>query len=170
MAERLMQNQWPNEMTSNPFFEIRRGDVNDLPSVMIIMGEAFNPKYGEAWSAGQCESMLSLPGSWLLIASVKDQPAAFSLIRSFAGEAELLLIATHPSFQRLDIGKALINHMLVECADAQINVVHLEVRADNPALSFYKMAGFGQVGVRPNYYRGALGRQTDAITLSMQIG
>jgi [ribosomal protein S18]-alanine N-acetyltransferase len=164
-----MQNQWPDEMNAEPSFEIRRAGIDDLASVMIIMGEAFNPKYGEAWSASQCESMLSLPGSWLLMAYADNQPAAFSLIRSFAGEAELLLIATRPSFQRRDIGKALINHMLGDCADAQINVVHLEVRADNPALSFYKSAGFAQIGVRPNYYRGALGRQTDAITLSRQI-
>jgi ribosomal-protein-alanine N-acetyltransferase len=157
-------------MSTPPPFEIRRADISDLASVMIIMGEAFNPKYGEAWSAAQCESMLNLPGSWLLIAYVGDHPAAFSLTRSFAGEAELLLIATHPSFQRRDIGKALINHVLNDCANAQINLVHLEVRADNPALSFYKTMGFAQVGIRPNYYRGALGRQTDAITLSMQIG
>jgi [ribosomal protein S18]-alanine N-acetyltransferase len=169
MAEHLMQNQWPSEMNAILPFEIRRAGVSDLASVMVIMGEAFNPKYGEAWSATQCESMLNLPGSWLLLAHVGNQPAAFSLIRSFAGEAELLLIATRPIYQRRDIGRALINHMLSNCADAQINAVHLEVRADNPALSFYKTAGFEQIGVRPNYYRGALGRQTDAITLSKQI-
>jgi [ribosomal protein S18]-alanine N-acetyltransferase len=157
-------------MSPDPNFEIRRAGATDLASVMLIMSEAFNPKYGEAWSAAQCESMLSLPGSSLLLAYIADQPAAFSLVRSFAGEAELLLIATRPSFQRRDIGKALINHMLVDCSNAQISVVHLEVRADNPALSLYKTAGFEQVGVRPNYYRGALGRQTDAITLRMQIG
>jgi [ribosomal protein S18]-alanine N-acetyltransferase len=151
-------------------YMIRRADVKDLASVMIIMGESFDPKYGEAWSATQCESMLSLPGSRLLLAYVGEHPAGFSLTRSFAGEAELLLIATRPSFQRRDIGKALINHVLADCSNAQINVIHLEVRADNPALPFYKNAGFEQVGIRPNYYRGALGRQTDAITLTMQIG
>lgn len=156
-------------MNADPPCEIRRADVRDLTAVMIIMSESFDPKYGEAWSAAQCESMLSLPGSWLLLATVGEHPAAFSLIRSFAGEAELLLIATRPFFQCRKIGKALINHMLDDCVTAQINVVHLEVRADNPALSFYKSIGFGQIGIRPNYYRGALGRQTDAITLSMQI-
>ena len=134
------------------------------------MGESFDPKYGEAWSAAQCESMLTLPGSWLLLAHVGEDPAAFSLTRSFAGEAELLLIATRPIFQRRDIGKELIKHMFEDCLTAQIKVIHLEVRADNPALSFYKQVGFEQIGIRPNYYRGAFGRQTDAITLSMRIG
>jgi [ribosomal protein S18]-alanine N-acetyltransferase len=156
-------------MNADPPYEIRRADVRDLTAVMIIMSESFDPKYGEAWSAAQCESMLSLPGSWLLLANVGEHPAAFSLTRSFAGEAELLLIATRPFFQCRKIGKALIKHMLDDCSKAQINVVHLEVRADNPALSFYKNIGFEQIGIRPNYYRGALGRQTDAITLSLQI-
>jgi [ribosomal protein S18]-alanine N-acetyltransferase len=164
-----MQSQWRDEMTPDAPYSIKRADVNDLASVMVIMGESFDPKYGEAWSAAQCESMMSLPGSWLLLAYVGEHPAAFSLTRSFACEAELLLIATRPFFQRRDIGKALINQMLADCSDAQINVIHLEVRADNPALSFYKHAGFEQVGIRPNYYRGALGRLTDAITLSMRI-
>jgi [ribosomal protein S18]-alanine N-acetyltransferase len=165
-----MPSRWRDKMIDNAPYVIRRADVNDLASVMIIMGESFDPKYGEAWSATQCESMLSLPGSWLLLAYVGEYPAGFSLTRSFAGEAELLLIATRPSFQRRDIGKGLINHMLTDCSNAQIKVIHLEVRSDNPALSFYKTVGFEQVGVRPNYYRGALGRQTDAITLSMHIG
>jgi [ribosomal protein S18]-alanine N-acetyltransferase len=165
-----MPSQWRNKMSTIAPYAIRRGDVNDIAQVMIIMGESFNPKYGEAWSAAQCESMLSLPGSWLLLADIGEHPAAFSLTRSIAGEAELLLIATRPIFQRRDIGRALINHVLADCSNAQISVVHLEVRADNPALSFYKAIGFEQVGVRPNYYRGALGRQTDAVTLSMRIG
>ena len=156
-------------MTTDAAFEIRRANVQDLPAVMTIMGESFEPKFGDAWSSWQCESMLRLSGSWLLLANVGEHPAAFSLIRSVAGEAELLLIATRPLFQRRAIGKALIEHILSDCLETQISLVYLEVRADNPALSFYKNAGFEQIGTRPNYYRGALGRQTDAITLRKLI-
>ena len=157
-------------ISSYPPHKIRLADLHDMAAVMTIMAEAFDPKYGEAWSAAQCESMLVLPGSWLLLAHAGEHPAAFALIRSFAGEAELLLIATRPIFQRREIAKALINHIIDDCRKSRISIVHLEVRADNPALSFYKNVGFEQIGVRPNYYRGALGRQTDAITLSMKLG
>jgi [ribosomal protein S18]-alanine N-acetyltransferase len=156
-------------MNPKPLFNIKHSDASDLASVMIIMADAFDPKFGEAWTAAQCESMLMLPGSQLLIAYADEHPAAFALMRSFAGEAELLLIATRPFYQRRDIGKTLIKRLLADCLSAQINVIHLEVRADNPALSFYKRTGFEQVGIRKNYYRGALGRQTDAITLNLQI-
>jgi [ribosomal protein S18]-alanine N-acetyltransferase len=169
MAAHPMQNRWHSNMNPDPAFEIRCADASDLASVMIIMADAFDPKFGEAWTAAQCESMLMLPGSALLLAHVDECPAAFALMRSFAGEAELLLIATRPAYQRRDIGKALIKHLLTDCLASQINLIHLEVRADNPALSFYIRTGFKQVGIRKNYYRGALGRQTDAITLNMRI-
>jgi [ribosomal protein S18]-alanine N-acetyltransferase len=164
-----MLNPWLTDMSFELSFEIKRSDANDLASVMIIMADAFDPKFGEAWTASQCESMLMLPGSVLLIAYADEQPAAFALMRSFAGEAELLLIATRPFYQRRDIGKALIKRLLADCLSAQINLMHLEVRADNPALSFYLHTGFEQVGIRKNYYRGARGYQSDAITLNLHI-
>jgi [ribosomal protein S18]-alanine N-acetyltransferase len=150
-------------------FEIRRAGINDLRAVMVVMNEAFDPKFGEAWTAAQCESMLVIPGSWMLLATVEMQPAAFALMRSFAGEAEILLIATRPLFQRRAIGKALIDELITDCKSANVNLVHLEVRADNPALSFYKRTGFEQVGFRPDYYRGANGTKSHALTLSMQL-
>jgi [ribosomal protein S18]-alanine N-acetyltransferase len=150
-------------------FEIERTDANDLGAVMTVMEEAFDPQFGEAWTVTQCESILMLPGSWLMIARVGQDPAAFALVRSVANEAELLLIATRPCFQQRTIGRSMITHLISECKSSQINVLHLEVRADNPALSFYGHAGFIQVGTRKNYYHGAFGRKTDAITLSLQI-
>lgn len=148
---------------------ISQAGIDDLAAVMTIMDEAFDPQFGEAWTSGQCASMLSLPGSWMLLAQIAHAPAAFALLRSFAGEAELLLIATRPSFQRRDIATALIQHIRADCTNAGVKILHLEVRADNPALGFYRRHGFEQVGVRPNYYRGTQGRQTDALTLSVQI-
>lgn len=156
-------------MTASARFRIRRAGVIDLRDVMVVMNEAFDPRFGEAWTASQCESILVLPGSWLLLATVDQQPAAFALMRSFAGEAELLLIATRPLFQRATIGKALLDQMIIDCRKANVNLVHLEVRADNPAISFYRRAGFEQVGFRPDYYRGTNGTKTDALTLSMRL-
>lgn len=150
-------------------FEIRRAGINDLRAVMVVMNDAFDPKFGEAWTAAQCESMLVIPGSWMLLATVESQPAAFALVRSFAGEAEILLIATRPLFQRRAIGKALIDELMIDCKKANVNLVHLEVRADNPALAFYKRTGFEQVGFRPDYYRGANGTKSDALSLSMRL-
>ena len=150
-------------------FQIVRADVDDLDAVMTVMEEAFNPKYGEAWTASQCRGILTLPGSWLLLVHVANSPAGFALVRSVMDEAELLLIAIHPQFQRRKIGEALISRVIEDCRRAQINVVHLEVRADNSALGFYERVGFEQSGIRKNYYRSVLGRLTDAVSLNLSL-
>lgn len=156
-------------MNRPPQCETIRVGVEHLGAVMTIMDEAFSPQFGEAWTASQCEGMLVLPGSWLLLAIVDQKPAGFALIRSAVGEAELLLIATLPVFQRRKIGEALINRVIDDCRNAEIRALHIEVRADNPALAFYTRVGFKQVGIRKNYYHGALGGQSDAITSTLLL-
>lgn len=148
---------------------IRRASASDLDTVMAIMDEAFDPLYGEAWTASQCAAMLIIPGSWLLLATVGGEPAGFALIRSGAGEAELLLIAIRPCFQGRNVGRALLDQMIADCTSAGIDTVHLEVRADNPALGFYARQGFAEVGLRKNYYHGRFGRVTNAVTLTRRI-
>jgi [ribosomal protein S18]-alanine N-acetyltransferase len=140
-----------------------------LDDVMIIMAEAFDPRFGEAWTASQCAGILSLPGSWLSLARINNKPAGFMLVRSVVDEAELLLIAVRPCFQGQTLGQALISRLTADCLTQNIRTVHLEVRADNRAIVFYRHAGFEQVGVRKDYYRGAQGRLTDAITLSKSV-
>jgi hypothetical protein len=38
---------------------ISSGDANDIAAIMPIMNSAFDPKYGEAWTAAQCLSLLA---------------------------------------------------------------------------------------------------------------
>ncbi len=148
---------------------ISHANAAALDDVMIIMNEAFDPSYGEGWTAAQCAGILSLPGSWLCVARVDNEPAGFILIRSVVDEAELLLIGVRPCFQGQSLGQALLRQLIEDCVTQNIRTVHLEVRADNPAIVFYRHAGFEQVGVRKDYYRGSQGRLTNAITLSKSI-
>ena len=50
--------------------ELRAGSAADLAQVNAIMQDAFDPRYGEAWTSAQCMGMLSLPGVWLTIATI----------------------------------------------------------------------------------------------------
>jgi [ribosomal protein S18]-alanine N-acetyltransferase len=140
-----------------------------LGDVMIIMTEAFDPYFGEAWTASQCAGILSIPGSWLCLARIDNKPAGFMLVRSVVDEAELLLIAVRPCFQGQMLGQTLLGRLIADCRAQKIRTVHLEVRADNRAIVFYRHAGFEQVGSRKDYYRSAQGRLTDAITLSKSL-
>jgi ribosomal-protein-alanine N-acetyltransferase len=149
---------------------IERGGMADLPDVMVSMADAFDPEYGEAWTEAQCAGILGLPGTWLLIARAGTEPAGFALLRTIAGEAELLLIAVRNRYRRQGIARALLDQALAEARADGVESFHLEVRACNPAIALYRGAGFFQVGTRRAYYRGRSGKVFDALTFKRHLG
>jgi ribosomal-protein-alanine N-acetyltransferase len=148
---------------------IREVGPEAIDDAMVIMTEAFDPDYREAWTADQCLSMLSLPGVWLMIAYAGDRPAGFALNRVIAGEAELLLLAVASTYRNRGIGRLLINQAIQTSRDRKAEALHLEVRHNNPAFQLYINCGFRIVGRRPGYYLGKDGRNHDAMTLSCLI-
>lgn len=147
------------------------GDSGDLAAVMAIMTAAFAPQFGEAWTRSQCAGILPMTGVSLMLAQDNGQrhPIGFSLFRTVAGEAELLLLAVDPDHQRNGIGRLLLEHF-VDCARGSgATRVHLEVRDGNPAVQMYRVAGFEPAGRRSNYYRGSDGLQFDALTLAYEL-
>jgi ribosomal-protein-alanine N-acetyltransferase len=149
--------------------ELREGGVQDLPQVAAIMQEAFDAKYGEAWTSAQCLGMLSLPGVWLVIASLDGDDMGFALARTTLDEAELLLLATRPNARRRGIGGALLRSVVAEASARGAKRIHLEVRSGNDAVGLYRREVFAKVGERPNYYRGKSGQLFDAHTYSRDL-
>ena len=149
---------------------IEPGGMADLPDVMLAMGDAFDPEYGEAWTEAQCAGILGLPGTWLLIARAGDDPAGFALLRTIADETELLLIAVRNRYRRQGIARALIDQAIADSAEDGVEMLHLEVRDGNPAADLYRGRGFVQVGVRRDYYRGRTGKVFDALTFKRRLG
>lgn len=149
--------------------ELTTGNAHDLPIVDRLMQAAFDARYGEAWTAGQCLGVMAMPGVWLTLAFVDEKPAGFALTRAVADEAELLLLAIDPKKRRAGIGSALLRSVLADAAARGVVRLHLEVRADNPAVVFYTRHGFGKVGERRDYYRGTDGVRRDAHTYSRSI-
>ena len=138
----------------------------DLDDVMQVMAESFDPEFGEAWTFGQCASLLPMAGVWLTLAREGDMPVGFSLSRLVAGEAELLLLAVRRSAQRRGVGSTLLRAFIADAQARGAERLHLEVRHGNGAARLYSNAGFEEVGRRFNYYRGVSGHKHDAITLA----
>lgn len=149
--------------------ELREGGVHDLPQVNAIMQEAFEPRYGEAWTQAQVMGILSLPGVWLTIASLDGRDAGFALLRAAVDEAELLLLATRPAARRRGVAGALLRAAIAEARGRGVRRLHLEVRAGNDAVRLYRREGFEKVGERRGYYRGASGQLFDAQTFAREI-
>lgn len=147
---------------------LARGGSAELDAVMSVMDGAFDPQFGEAWTRSQCAGILPMSGVVLTLAwdDKQREPLGFSLARTIAGEAELLLLAVAPGSQGRGVGRRLLEQFVERARADGARRIHLEVRDGNPAIRMYQNAGFKAAGRRRNYYRGADGRQFDALTFA----
>ncbi|HEX6740433.1 MAG TPA: GNAT family N-acetyltransferase [Sphingomicrobium sp.] len=148
---------------------IEPGTSDDLEAVMDVMEAAFGTQFGEAWTRSQCAGILPMAGVSLMLARDGNGAAGFSLFRSVAGEAELLLLAVAPSHRRRGIGRGLLSNFLERARALGVSRVHLEVRDGNPAIEMYRAAGFSPIGRRRNYYHAQDGHQFDALTFALDL-
>jgi len=145
-------------------------DPDEIAAAMSIMATAFPPEFGEAWSTLQLASMMQLPGSMLIVGKVADTPTGFGLLRSIAGEAELLLLAVDPAQRGCGHGSRLLDRCMSEAEGSGAQSMFLEVRSGNPAIHLYRKAGFHQYNIRRNYYLGSNGHRHDALSFKIVLG
>ncbi|HEY0116729.1 MAG TPA: ribosomal protein S18-alanine N-acetyltransferase [Allosphingosinicella sp.] len=146
--------------------ELADGALSDLPAVMAVMQAAFEPRFGEGWTAAQCAGLLPLPGVWLTVARAGGDTVGFALSRVVLDEAELLLLAVKPDARRRGVGKSLLDHFIATAIIRGAQRVHLEVREGNSAVKLYRTSGFTLAGRRRRYYTGPDGALYDALSLS----
>ncbi len=150
--------------------QLEPGQSADLDEVMDVMTSAFDPHFGEAWTRSQCAGILPLSGVQLVLARAEDGGVfGFSLLRTVADEAELLLLAVSNTAQRQGIGRALLDHFIALGRQSGLCRLHLEVRDGNPAVAMYQAFGFQEEGRRRKYYTGRDGSQHDALTMALKI-
>ena len=149
--------------------EIVVGDARDVATIMPIMADAFDPVYGEAWTAAQCLATLVLPGCQLLLARDGDEVCGFAITRWVLDNEELLMIGVAPQYQRQQVGASLLKDVARRAKGANRTILFLEVRDGNPAYDFYCQSGFTAIGRRKNYYKSTIGISPDAITMSLDL-
>ncbi len=136
---------------------------------MAVMTVAFDPRFGEAWSASQARSIMAMPGTWLVIGRLGDNPVGFALVRVVLDEAELMLLAVSPDHQRSGFGQSILQHVLELLRSGDCARCFLEVRDGNPAKHLYDGTGFVEYSRRKHYYRGKDGEVFDAISYSIDL-
>lgn len=149
---------------------------DEIDHIMEVMGEAFDPAYGEAWTRRQVSDALVLGNCRSLVMDETLQPpegeadaAGFVLSRAAADEEELLLIAVRPQFRGRGIGAALIERFIAEAQLRGISRLFLEMRDGNPAEALYGKFGFEPVGRRKNYYNRGTISGIDAISFALEL-
>lgn len=138
-----------------------------LDAIMLVMGEAFDPAYGEAWTRRQIADALARPNTFCLIGhapGTTDEPHGFALSRQVVDEEELLLIAVRPAWRGRGIGWRLLEQLGADARARGTVRLFLEMRDGNPAQSLYEKFGFTCLGRRHEYYRNAATGPIDALT------
>lgn len=143
----------------------------DVDAMLAVMAEAFDPRFGEAWSAVQLGGSLSQIDTWARLVREtavdgRGAPLGFSLCRRILDEAELLLVAVVPRARRRGIGGVLLDTAQRDARLRGSRAMFLEMRDGNVAASqLYRAQGFIEIGRRRDYYRGIDGNRHDAVTM-----
>ena len=145
------------------------GDAGDISAMMTIMDDAFDPRFGEAWTAAQCLSTLVLPDCQLLLAKDGDDICGFAMSRWVLDHEELLMIGVARRIQGRHVGKLLLSETINRARNAGRSKLFLEVRDGNEAHAFYLKSGFSSIGRRKNYYKNSDGISPDAITMGLDL-
>lgn len=147
----------------------------DVATIMTVMSDAFDARFGEAWSAAQVHGSLVSPDAWARLALIDDapgrtRPVGFSLCRCVGPEAELLLVGVVVGERGRGFGGALLATAKADAARRGVEAMFLEVRDGNVgALALYRASGFVVVGHRRDYYRGGTAERFDAITMRSDL-
>ncbi len=150
---------------------LRLADTGDIAAIMAVMGAAFDPRFGEAWSAAQLLGSFATGIAWARLAELDAAPVGFTLCRRVGPEAELLLIGVPPASRGNGYGSALLALARRDARARGAETLFLEVREDNePAFALYRRGGFTVIGRRRDYYRGPGDTRFDAITLRCDLG
>jgi [ribosomal protein S18]-alanine N-acetyltransferase len=150
--------------------QIEPAGIALVAKIMSVMDVAFDPRFGEAWSAAQLSGSLSMPDTWAEIAAdtpdVAAPAAGFALTRRVLTSAELLLVAVAPPWRGTGLGRKLIDASRRAARSRGAEEMFLEVRDGNLAAQrLYQACNFEIVGRRRNYYSGGTNERFDAITM-----
>jgi len=122
--------------------------------------------FPEPWPKADFARLLASSGVDGLILKNGEQPAGLSLIRSVAGECEILTIGISPSERRGGLGRFLLTESEARARYRGSKRMILEVSVSNtPARALYDASGYRQIGVRKSYYRDGSAAQVLAKTL-----
>lgn len=94
-----------------------------------------------------------------------DQVVGFCILQPVLDEANLLLMAIHPSQQGKGLGYKLLDQSIQQLKNNPIQIF-LEVRESNTAaIRLYEKTGFHQIDVRKNYYPNQDGSREHAVIM-----
>ena len=128
--------------------------------------------FDPAWDEAAMRNLLDHPASTAFVAFDGQSKAAigFVLGQLAADEAEVLTIGVAPDWQKLGLGRRLVDGLARAVKRAEARRLFLEVATDNDAaIALYGAAGFKEQGRRKAYYKRPDGTSADALMLALDL-
>lgn len=129
---------------------IRRAMPADAAAIAAAEAEIFS----DAWAERAVCDTISTEGAMCYVAERDGKLVAYIIGRVIAPEGEIYRIATLPEHRGRGIAYRLLDYAYKTELGNGLETLFLEVRKENaPARALYRSYGFGEVGMRKNYYK-----------------
>ena len=127
----------------------------DAKSIAIMSRDLIEIGLDWTWTPKRILRSIMTATTNVLVCRDNQTVIGFSIMDFDEDQAHLSLLAVHPKYQRLGIGRHLVAWQEKSALVAGISVVYLEVRATNQiAQNFYLRLGYQKVKPLKCYYRG----------------
>lgn len=137
---------------------------SDIDDVLRIEQQV----HAHPWTRGNFSDALA-SGYICKVAELDGQMMGYAVLMQGVDDAELLDIGIAAQYQRRGFGRVLMEVMLVLARELGRQRVVLEVRASNAAaIALYRALGFGEIGLRRDYYAAENGRE-DALLMERKL-
>jgi ribosomal-protein-alanine N-acetyltransferase len=148
----------------DPLLDLRLMQAEDLEQVLQIEQRV----YPFPWTLGILRDCLKV-GYCCWVVTVDQQIVGYGVMSVVVDECHLLNICIDPGWQRLGLGRRLVERLLQLGRQHGAEAAYLEVRESNrPARRLYRQIGFVEVGQRRDYYP-AIGGREDALLLTLSF-
>ena len=127
----------------------------DAQSIAVLSRDLIEVGLGWRWNAVRVATQIQCPDTSVVVARCQQRLIGFAIMHFGQDVAHLLLLAVHPTWQHLGVGRRLIEWLEKSARVAGIARIMLEVRSNNKAAqAFYQKLGYRSIKLLPRYYNG----------------
>jgi len=139
--------------------------MEDLPAVIAVEHAC----YSHPWTIGNFRDCLQ-SGYRCLLVEIDGVTCGHAVLSVGAGEAHVLNVCIHPSYQGRGAGRLLMQRLILLAGSQGADAIFLEVRSSNSvAQRLYDSLGFNEIGRRREYYPLYQGKREDALVYGRAI-
>ena len=134
-------------------FEIAR--TTDAKAIGIMSCDLIEKGLGWSWTPARVAQNIESRDTVVLVARAKERLIGFGIMYFGDESAHLNLLGVLPAFQKIGVGRGIMEWLEASARTAGIGTVFLEVRAKNKAArAFYKKMGYEEFAYLSHYYNG----------------